>query len=45
MSLRFSECISIEVGTPRFVLNAASGLLRFYPAFLKASMLLNRFVQ
>ena len=42
---KISECISIEVGTPRFVLNAASGLLRFYPAFLKASMLLNRFVQ
>ena len=45
MNLRISECISVEIGTPRFLLNAASGLLKFYPTFLKASMLLNRFVQ
>jgi hypothetical protein len=43
MILRFTECIT--VGPPQFLLNATSGLMRFYPAFLKASMLLQRFVQ
>jgi len=45
MTLRFTECITIDIGPPQFVLNATSGLMRFYPAFLKASMLLQRFVQ
>lgn len=30
---------------PHAFLNVVSGLLRFYPFFLKASMLLHRFVQ
>lgn len=45
MTLKFSECIAINIGPPQFVLNMTSGLMRFYPAFVKASMLLQRFVQ
>lgn len=45
MTLKFSECFTVELGPPQFLLNATSGLMRFYPAFLKASILLHRFVQ
>lgn len=45
MTLRFSECIALELEPPRLVLKVTTGLMRFYPAFLKASMLLQRFVQ
>jgi hypothetical protein len=45
MTLRLSECMTFEIEPPRFILNATTGLMRFYPAFLKASMLLQRFVQ
>jgi len=34
-----------EIAPPGFILNATSGLMRLYPAFLKASLLLQRFVQ
>lgn len=45
MVLKLSECISLEIGPPQFLLNAATAAMRFYPTFLKASMLLQRFVQ
>lgn len=45
MTLRFWNGKLVVVGPPRFLLNATSGLMRFYPAFLKASMLLQRLVQ
>lgn len=45
MTLNLSDCITFEIGPPQVLLNAASGLLRFYPAVLKASMLLDRLVR
>lgn len=45
MTLKLSECVTIEFGPPQVLLKVTSGLMRFYPAFLKASMLLQRFVQ
>ena len=32
-------------GPPQLLLNAAARILRFYPLFLKASLLMQRFVQ
>lgn len=45
MISKWRECFSIGVEPPRFVLETTSGLMRFYPIFLKASLLLQRFVQ
>ena len=45
MTLRLSKCMKFEIEPPRFILSATTGLMRFYPAFLKASMLIQRFVQ
>jgi len=42
---RISECMNIEVVAPQFILNFNSGLMRFYPLFLRASLMLNRLVQ
>ena len=32
-------------GPPQMLLNAAAKLLRFYPLFIRASLLIQRFVQ
>lgn len=45
MTFKLSECIRFEIVPPGFILNATTGLMRLYPAFLKASQLLQRFVQ
>ena len=45
MFLQFSECVMAKVETPKFVLRAASALMRLYPAVLKTSELLDRLVR
>lgn len=45
MRLHLSDCITFEIGPPQLLLRAASGLLRLYPAVLKASMVLDRLVR
>jgi len=43
--VQLSECLSIEFVPPQFVLNFTTEAMRFYPLFLKASMVLQRLVQ
>jgi len=45
MILQFSDCVMSKVETPNIVLRAINILMRFYPAVLKASQLLDRFVR
>jgi len=45
MFLQFSKCVMAKVETPKFVLRAASALMRLYPAVLKTSELLDRLVR
>jgi len=45
MLMKLNDCLTVEIGPPQFLLNATTGLLRLYPLFLKASLLLQRFVQ
>lgn len=45
MLLKLSECVAVDIGPPQFVLNVTTELMRFYPLFLKASMVLQRLVQ
>lgn len=45
MAGKFNECINVDILAPQFFLNFSSGLMRFYPLFLRASLLLNRLVQ
>jgi hypothetical protein len=40
-----SECVIIEFQVRDILRNAVSKTLRLYPVFLKASLLLQRFVQ
>lgn len=42
---KISECINVDSLAPQFILNFSTGLMRFYPLFLRASLLLNRLVQ
>jgi hypothetical protein len=42
---KLNEIIRLGVEPPRFLLDMTTGLMRFYPIFLKASLLLQRFVQ
>ena len=42
---KLNEIIRIGVEPPQVLLDVTTGLMRFYPLFLKASLLLQRFVQ
>jgi len=42
---KLNEIIRMGVEPPQMLLEMTSGLMRFYPLFLKASLLLQRFVQ
>ena len=45
MFMQLSECLSIQFGLPRVLLNITTELMRFYPLFLKASIVLQRLIQ
>ena len=45
MLMKLNDCLTVEIGPPQFLLNATTGILRLYPLFLKASLLLQRLVQ
>ncbi len=45
MCKTYKECIAQPQGPTTVLLNLSSGLMRYYPAFLKLSMWLNRLVQ
>ena len=45
MNLKIGEIIRMGAEPPQFLLDMTTGLMRFYPVFLKASLLLQRFVQ
>ena len=45
MFTQLSEYLSIQFGPPQVLLNLTTGLMRFYPMFLKASIVLQRLVQ
>ena len=45
MILQFSECVMSKIETPNIVLRATNTLMRFYPAFLRVGLVLQRFVQ
>ncbi|HRJ88894.1 MAG TPA: hypothetical protein PLN05_08155 [Pyrinomonadaceae bacterium] len=45
MTVNFTQCVTFEFHPPGIVLGAMSELMRLYPYILRASLLLNRFVQ
>jgi hypothetical protein len=45
MFIQLSECLSIQFGPPQLLLNLTTELMRFYPLFLKASIVLQRLMQ
>ena len=45
MNFKIREIIRMGVEPPQILLDMTTGLMRFYPVFLKASLLLQRFVQ
>ena len=45
MYIHLSECLSIHFCPPQLLRNLMTELLRFYPLFLKASIVLQRLMQ
>lgn len=45
MFTQLSECLSIQFGPPQLLLNVTTELMRFYPWFLKVSIVLQRLIQ
>lgn len=46
MSIEFTNCVNDKMaGRPGLILNWTSGLMRFYPWFMRVSLVLNRLLQ
>lgn len=45
MFTMFTECLSVQFEPPQLLLDATTELMRFYPLFLRASIILQRLVQ